>query len=107
MYVLNATTRLKRRDIVLGAANKDGGAHVDRKLDPEYEALAKEGSAGALVYQREGKLTMCPFANAHLVAIRQMGWELLHSPDLISLSTSPSNRIDRSAARKDALQAGR
>ena len=86
VYVLNPTTRLARRDIVLAAANKDGGAHVDPKLDPEYEALAKEGAAGALVYQRDGKVTTYPFANAHLVAIRQMGYELLHSPDLVSFS---------------------
>ena len=86
VYVLNPTTRLTRRNIVLAAANKDGGAHVDPKLDLEYAALAKESATGALVYQRDGKVTTYPFANAHLVAIRQMGYELLHSPDLVSLS---------------------
>lgn len=86
VYVLNPTTRLTRRDIVLAAANKDGGAHVDPKLDPMYEALAKEGATGALVYQRDGKVATYTFTNAHLVAIRQMGYELLHSPDLVSLS---------------------
>ena len=27
--------RIKRQDLVLHAANKDGGAHVDEKLAPE------------------------------------------------------------------------
>lgn len=86
VYVLNPAIRMTRRDIVLAAVNKDGGAHVDPKLDPEYEALAKAGAAGALVYQNDGEVTEHPFENAHLVAIRQMGYELLHSPDLVSLS---------------------
>lgn len=86
MYVLNPTTRLTRRDIIWAASNKDGGAHVDPKLTPEYEALAKEGAAGALVYQHDGDVIVHSFTNAHLVAIRQLGHELLHSPDLLSLS---------------------
>jgi hypothetical protein len=86
VYVLNPSTRLTRQDIVLAAANKDGGAHIDPKLTPAYEALAKEGAAGALVYQRDGDVIVHSFTNAHLVAIRQMGHELLHSPDLLSLS---------------------
>lgn len=86
VYVLNSTTRLKRSDIVLVAADKDGGAHVDSKLEPKYETLAKKGAAGALVYQRNGIVTHTSFTNAHLVALRQMAYELLHSPDLISIS---------------------
>jgi hypothetical protein len=32
--------RMTRRDIVLAAANKDGGAHVDSQLTKEYETLS-------------------------------------------------------------------
>src|SRR5258708_25334323 len=35
--------RVSRRDIVLVAANKDGGAHVDTELTPQYESLKQRG----------------------------------------------------------------
>lgn len=34
--------QLKRRDIVLGLANKEGGAHVDPKLSAEYETITRK-----------------------------------------------------------------
>lgn len=89
VYMLNLETRLTRKNIVLCAANKDGGAHVDSSLSPEYEVLAQDGTAGALVDQRGGETSAQPFTDAHLVAIRQMGHELLNSPELLSLVKSP------------------
>lgn len=77
--------RISRRDIVLAAANKDGGAHVDSRLSAEYAALAKDGAVGSFVYQNEGKSEEVPVQNAHLVSLRQMGYELLHSPELLQL----------------------
>jgi hypothetical protein len=41
IYALN-TTRLARKNIVLSAANQDGGAHVDVKLNAQYAAF-KQG----------------------------------------------------------------
>jgi hypothetical protein len=35
-----------REDLVLLVANKDGGAHVDRTLPPEYAALTRNNSIG-------------------------------------------------------------
>jgi len=35
-----------RKDLVLAVANKDGGAHVDPKLDSSYYSLTREGSFG-------------------------------------------------------------
>jgi len=37
-----------RKSLILGAANKDGGAHVDTKLNKEYEALIQPGVPPAL-----------------------------------------------------------
>jgi hypothetical protein len=85
VMVLNGV-RISRKDIVLAAANKDGGAHVDAKLSAEYEALARDGAVGSFVYQMEGSRTSAPIQNAHLVSLRQVGYELLHSPDLLALS---------------------
>ena len=95
---------LRRRTIVLGAANTDGGAHVDGQLSPDYAALADEGAAGSFVV-RDGVTTLRgptidtwtgavvpgPAADgeslrdAHLISLRQMGYEILNSPDLLAL----------------------
>jgi hypothetical protein len=57
--------------IVLSAANKDGGAHVDEKLTPEYEALAKDGAVGALVYESTDHYREEQIGDAHLVSLKQ------------------------------------
>lgn len=73
------TLRLTRKKIVLAAANKDGGAHVD-DLTQEYAELAAPGYLDQLT-DLGG-----PFIDAHLVALRQMGYELLNSRALVQLS---------------------
>ncbi len=73
--------RLSRRDIVLTATNKDGGAHVDRKLTPAYERLAADGAVGTFVWESDGVKQMFPITKAHLVALRQIGHEILQSLD--------------------------
>lgn len=81
-----------RKDVVLGAANQDGGAHVDHALDADYERL-KEGlytpSPGAAVDVPEPQL----------VSLRQMAFEVLNSRALHDLvdygSVRPENtKID-------------
>ena len=83
--VLRRTHRLTRKEIVLAAANQDGGTHVDSKLTAGYAALAKDGAIGSFVYGPQEKLEVQPIQNAHLVSLRQMGYELLHSPELTGL----------------------
>ena len=73
--------RLSRRDIVLTATNKDGGAHVDRKLTPAYEMLAADGTVGSFVLESDGVKQELPITKAHLVALRQIGHEVLRSLD--------------------------
>ena len=87
VYVLDVSTRLRRRDVVLAAANKDGGAHVDAQLSSEYERLAADGAVGTYVTESDGKNYERPVADAHLVCIRQMAYEVLHSPDLRALAS--------------------
>ena len=86
VMVLDAKHRMTRKMIVLSAANKDGGAHVDEKLTPEYEALAKDGAVGALVYESTDHYREEQIGDAHLVSLRQMGYELLNSPDRLKVS---------------------
>lgn len=76
-----------RKLIALSAANKDGGAHVDSRLDKYYEILA----TGEYAFGLDGKnLTYSgdpPFdqrvmqyaKNAHLALLRQFGYETIVS----------------------------
>jgi hypothetical protein len=75
-----------RKSLVLGAANKDGGAHVDTKLNPEYEALMLTGERGWFHYSPTSDDRFQPVTNEHFLYIRQMGFELLNSPDLLALA---------------------
>jgi hypothetical protein len=74
---------INRRLLVLGAANKDGGAHVDARLDQEYQQLLDGMWA---VAGRDARVeTSIPLTDHHFIAIRQLVHELLNSPDLIAL----------------------
>lgn len=75
-----------RKTIILSAANKDGGAHVDRQLDRYYEVLC----GGKYAFGITGNLAFngpAPFKqgvtyyakNAHLALIRQFSHEVLAS----------------------------
>jgi len=86
VYILDPTTWLSRKSIVLAVSDKDGGAHVDERLTPEYETLITPGSLGVLIGEREGQRVEVPIADGHFLALRQMAYELLHSEDLVALA---------------------
>ena len=73
--------RVRRRDLVLGAANQDGGAHVDRKLAPTYEMLQKN----FLFAVQPGKPDRV-VDTIHLMGLRQLAYEVLSSRDLLALA---------------------
>jgi hypothetical protein len=86
VYVLKpARIRLTRRDLVLAAANKDGGAHVDALLDPHYEVILS-GAGWSITTNFGGVTKEVRFKNAHLAALRQMAYEVLNSHDLTALA---------------------
>lgn len=75
-----------RRKIVLSAANKDGGAHVDEALEQYYEVLCAGeyafGITGSLEYDGPAPFQqgVTHYAkNAHLALIRQFAHEALTS----------------------------
>lgn len=80
--------RLSRRKIVLGAADQDGGAHVDAKLNAEYYALTQAGFVGSVSNFSNTKHSAHPLENTHFVCLRQIGYELLNSPELLRISDS-------------------
>jgi hypothetical protein len=77
-------TSVSRKRIVLGAANRDGGAHVDTKLQTFYEHLVKGeyglGITGDLTYEGTPPfpqgVTVYP-GNGHLAFLRQFAHECL------------------------------
>lgn len=70
--------RFSRKDIVLAAANQDGGAHVDAAPDATTRALVK--GVGNLVIDSERR----PLDNHHFFLLRQFAYEVLASPDIAS-----------------------
>jgi hypothetical protein len=78
---------LSRKVIVLAAANKDGGAHVDSDLTPAYAALAQSGSVGIFGYGKrdDPARVEAPIENGHLGYLRAFGYELLSSRELLNL----------------------
>jgi hypothetical protein len=82
VFILDPDTWVSRRDVVLSAADKDGGAHVDASLTPQYERLVASGDLG---YFADERGTAVPISGHHYIALRQMGYELLASPALQGL----------------------
>lgn len=82
VYVRN-DIKIKRCDIVLTAVNKDGGAHVDSRLTPEYEEF-KRGvwtiNWGSANEQR--------IEDQQFIFLRDAAYEVLHSPDILSLANN-------------------
>jgi hypothetical protein len=65
-----------RRQLVLALANKDGGAHVDPNLDPQYADLTRGNSAGWIAVDGKGER---PMESIELHSVRQIAHEVIHS----------------------------
>ncbi len=85
VYVLDRSTKLSRSDIILAASNKDGGTHVDKQLTPVYEKLTLQSTYGNFQINVGKSFKNIEIAEPHLVALRQMSFEVLNSPDIINL----------------------
>lgn len=86
VFALDPGALFSRKAIVLGAANQDGGAHVDPNPDSKYLRMAYTQEFGILVgHSAEGEVRV-PQYGYHIVALRQMAYELLNSSALTSLA---------------------
>jgi hypothetical protein len=74
--------RIRRKDVVLCAADRDGGAHVDPRLTAEYQALVE----GLWRAKKGSPHTEFSVPDDQFVLLRQMGYEVLNSPDLVALT---------------------
>ena len=82
---LTAGVRMTRKSLVLAVANQDGGAHVDATLKPDYGTI-KSGSDLAVTFLPSGgNPAEIPLENHSVATLRQIGYEILHSPDLLAL----------------------
>lgn len=76
-----------RKEIVLAAANKDGGAHVDDVLDPFYEELSNGIHALGIEWVSVPQPRHIPYDHTvtqytqrtHLALLRQFGHEVMSS----------------------------
>lgn len=73
-----------RKDIVLSAANKDGGAHVDAP-DAKLQAF-QESFWTRTEITADGAETSVPLANNHFRMLRRFADELLNSQELLALA---------------------
>lgn len=85
LVFVRGDTQASRKAIILGAANKDGGSHVDPKLTPAYQ-LAINSRLYITIETIDGELVELTDEGAHLVSIRQMAHEVLSSPDIKKLA---------------------
>lgn len=84
---LYGPARMSRKALVLTAANKDGGAHVDSELTKEYETMMRTAESLKYGYgvAGDGELAYVDLRDIHLVYLRQIGFEILSSADLLAL----------------------
>jgi len=85
VWPLSPECQFTRKFLILTAANKDGGAHVDEQLPEEYKKLADE-TFGTITVKSQSKIYYeQDVVKMNLVAIRTIANELLKSPDFINL----------------------
>ncbi len=77
VFILDPDTLVSRKDVVLVAADKDGGSHVDSTLTPYYERLIESQDLGCFT-DEQGSQT--PISGHHYVALRQIGYVLVVLP---------------------------
>jgi hypothetical protein len=78
--IMCARETLTRKDIVLAAANQDGGAHVDAQLGTKATELIEW--VGTLTTMSQGQVTRRSLDNHHFPLLRQFAHEVLNSPDI-------------------------
>jgi hypothetical protein len=101
-------TRYSRRDVVLGVAEQEGGAHVAAEPTAEYQKLMTPGLTWDLVDVNDGVETITPVGDLRFKYVRQMAYELLNSPELLKLAgyspTCPAKREEQPADAENEVQ---
>jgi hypothetical protein len=80
----------RRKDVVAGIANKDGGAHLADSIPEPYDVMSRPGGIIKVTIGSEDATEEVPIAGVHLAMLRQIAYEVLNSPALVAL-TEPAN----------------
>jgi hypothetical protein len=88
IFTVASGEKMCRRGLIVGAANKDGGAHVDAKYDAPYEELIRGHGMVMNVMPTNSQPFTVPMLHGHLAAIRQIGFEILNSPAIVALAAN-------------------
>lgn len=72
-----------RRDVILNAANQDGGAHV--APNPSHAITELRTGVGTLRVTTDEGTTVQNLNNSHYHLLRQFGYEVLNSPDFLAI----------------------
>ncbi len=76
--------KFTRRRLVLEMANKDGGAHIDKKISAEYEIILN-GVGELYRSDSEGNISIEKVENMHLITVRQIAFEVINSRSINKL----------------------
>ena len=76
----------RRKDVVTGIANKDGGAHLAKTIPDSYDVLSRPGGLITIHIGEEGNPQEVPVVGIHLAMLRQIAYEALNSPALRELA---------------------
>jgi len=69
-------TTFSRKDLILSVCHKDGGAHIDARLNEKYGDLTRNNSLGVIY---ELKNSSGPIPGIELASVRQIAHEVLKS----------------------------
>jgi hypothetical protein len=86
VHIAGRDAQLTRRSIVLFAANQDGGTHVDEEVSPHGRKLLEGAWVSIWHDPATGEVRPEHHRNHHLVMLRTMAFEILHSPDIRKLA---------------------
>jgi hypothetical protein len=78
--------KIKRNRLILDAANKDGGAHVDASLPADYRWMIEGTDFKFAVEKSNGVMKEAALPAPHLACLRQIAYEVFGSPDLMKLA---------------------
>lgn len=96
---------LSREDIIVTAANKDGGTHVPKKLN-EKAKLLKKGVGNYTIHENCRAITR-ELTNHHFIILRQLAFEVLESRSIYELNEIVFQPIAKFKSYREYLQEAR
>jgi tetratricopeptide (TPR) repeat protein len=100
ILILNGK-RFSREDIIITAANKDGGTHVPKKLNQKAKFLKK--SIGKYTILENKRHITNELNNHHFFILRQLAYEVLNSRKLYELNGIEFHQPDKVKSYREYL----